>query len=83
MEDKNAIIHEQWSSRWVFVLSATVSAVGLGNIWKSPYITANHWSDYTLFIKNFLRSYRLPNSEHHVATGRITRCCICWLDNEA
>lgn len=31
--------HEQWSSRLVFILAATGSAVGLGNIWKFPYIT--------------------------------------------
>lgn len=31
--------HEYWSSRLVFVLAASGSAVGLGNIWKFPYIT--------------------------------------------
>ena len=31
--------HEYWSSRLVFVLAATGSAVGLGNIWKFPHIT--------------------------------------------
>lgn len=30
---------EYWSSRLAFVLAATGSAVGLGNIWKFPYIT--------------------------------------------
>ncbi|AVI62144.1 sodium-dependent transporter [Halomonas sp. GFAJ-1] len=28
-----------WLGRWGFVLAATGSAVGLGNIWKFPYIT--------------------------------------------
>jgi len=30
-------LHDQWSSRWMFILAATGSAVGLGNIWKFPY----------------------------------------------
>ncbi len=30
--------HAQWSSRIGFVLAATGSAVGLGNIWKFPYM---------------------------------------------
>lgn len=30
-------IHGQWSSRLAFILAATGSAVGLGNIWKFPY----------------------------------------------
>ena len=35
-------IHGQWSSRWIFILAATGSAVGLGNIWRFPYITAEN-----------------------------------------
>jgi NSS family neurotransmitter:Na+ symporter len=35
-------IHGEWSSRWAFVLAATGSAVGLGNIWKFPYITGEN-----------------------------------------
>lgn len=31
-----------WSSRWVFFLAATCSAVGLGNIWKFPYVTGQN-----------------------------------------
>ncbi|MCP4128541.1 MAG: sodium-dependent transporter, partial [Gammaproteobacteria bacterium] len=35
-------IHGQWSNRLMFVLAATGSAVGLGNIWKFPYITGEN-----------------------------------------
>ncbi|MGD8842307.1 MAG: sodium-dependent transporter [Gammaproteobacteria bacterium] len=35
-------IHGSWSSRLAFVLAATGSAVGLGNIWKFPYIAGEH-----------------------------------------
>ena len=42
MEEKRQSIHGQWSSRTAFVLAATGSAVGLGNIWKFPYITGQN-----------------------------------------
>jgi NSS family neurotransmitter:Na+ symporter len=31
-----------WKNRWIFILAATGSAVGLGNIWKFPYITGEY-----------------------------------------
>jgi len=34
--------HGMWSSRLVFVLAAAGSAVGLGNIWKFPYIAGEN-----------------------------------------
>jgi neurotransmitter:Na+ symporter, NSS family len=34
--------HGMWSSRWLFILAAAGSAVGLGNIWKFPYITGEN-----------------------------------------
>jgi len=42
MTGKRKSIHGQWSSRWVFILAATGSAVGLGNIWRFPYITGEN-----------------------------------------
>jgi len=31
-----------WSSRWLFVLAAAGSAVGIGNIWKFPYVAGQN-----------------------------------------
>ncbi len=36
------IPRSQWNSRTGFILAATGSAVGLGNIWKFPYITGEN-----------------------------------------
>ncbi|WP_108446219.1 sodium-dependent transporter [Halomonas denitrificans] len=33
--------HAHWSSRLTFILAATGSAVGLGNIWKFPYMVGD------------------------------------------
>lgn len=38
----NKTKHGHWSSRFAFILAATGSAVGLGNIWKFPYITGEN-----------------------------------------
>jgi neurotransmitter:Na+ symporter, NSS family len=35
-------IHGQWSTRLAFILAATGSAVGLGNIWRFPYIAGDN-----------------------------------------
>ena len=35
-------LHGQWSSRMAFILAVTGSAIGLGNIWKFPYIAGDN-----------------------------------------
>ena len=41
---------EQWSSKTGFILAAAGSAVGLGNIWKFPYIAGENGGAAFLFI---------------------------------
>ena len=40
--EQRTSIHGQWSGRMAFILAATGSAVGLGNIWKFPYIAGEN-----------------------------------------
>lgn len=39
---KRSSLHGHWSSRIAFILAVTGSAVGLGNIWKFPYVTGQY-----------------------------------------
>lgn len=43
-------MHGVWNSRWTFILAATGSAVGLGNIWKFPYVTGENGGGAFVFI---------------------------------
>ncbi len=42
MVSERSSLHGLWSGRWAFFLAATGSAIGLGNIWKFPYITGEN-----------------------------------------
>jgi neurotransmitter:Na+ symporter, NSS family len=41
-DGKRKSLHGHWSSRMAFILAVTGSAVGLGNIWKFPYIAGQN-----------------------------------------
>jgi NSS family neurotransmitter:Na+ symporter len=40
----------EWSSRLTFILAAVGSAVGLGNIWKFPYIAGEYGGGVFIFV---------------------------------
>ena len=41
-----------WSGKWMFILSAAASAVGLGNMWRFPYLAAKYGGG--IFILTYL-----------------------------
>ena len=40
---------EQWTSNWTYILAATGAAIGLGNFWRFPYLTAKHGGAFFFF----------------------------------
>lgn len=40
--EKRTSLHGHWSSRMAFILAVTGSAVGLGNVWKFPYVAGQN-----------------------------------------
>ena len=70
----NASIHGFWKSRWLFILAATGSAVGLGNIWKFPYITGeNGGGAFVLVYLLCICIIGIPVMIAEVSLGRMGR----------
>ncbi|WP_426414744.1 sodium-dependent transporter [Aestuariirhabdus sp. LZHN29] len=42
MADNTPTVAGTWATRWTFILAASGSAIGLGNIWKFPFITGEY-----------------------------------------
>ncbi len=60
-----------WSSRLAFILAATGSAVGLGNIWKFPYITGeNGGGAFVLVYLVCIAAVGIPIMMAEVLIGR-------------
>jgi len=41
-ENSKQQLKDQWSSKWAFILAATGAAVGLGNVWRFPYMAGSN-----------------------------------------
>ncbi|MFN4263243.1 MAG: sodium-dependent transporter [Thioalkalivibrionaceae bacterium] len=64
-------IHGQWSTRLAFVLAATGSAVGLGNIWRFPYIAGeNGGGAFVLVYLACIVGIGLPLMMAEILVGR-------------
>jgi len=71
MTSNRQSIHGQWSSRWTFILAATGAAVGLGNIWKFPYLTGEYGgSAFVLVYILCVATLGIPMMMAEVMLGR-------------
>ncbi|WP_263081898.1 sodium-dependent transporter [Endozoicomonas sp. Mp262] len=75
MSGKNpAIAKKTWSNRWTFMLAAAGSAIGLGNIWKFPYITGEYGGGaFVLIYLICIAVMGIPLLMAETAIGRNTR----------
>lgn len=64
--------HDNWSSRLTFLMAAIGAAVGLGNIWKFPYIAgANGGSAFVLVYLLCIAFIALPILVAEITLGRM------------
>ncbi len=65
---------ERWSTRRAFILAVTGAAVGLGNIWRFPYITGeNGGAAFLLLYVAFVLLLGLPVMMAEIMVGRAGR----------
>jgi NSS family neurotransmitter:Na+ symporter len=61
----------QWSSKFGFILAAAGSAIGLGNIWRFPYVVGeNGGAAFVLLYLIFVAAIGLPYMFAELALGR-------------
>ncbi len=64
----------QWSGRLGFILAAAGSAIGLGNLWKFPYMThQNHGGAFVLIYLGAVVLVGLPIMAAEILLGRRTQ----------
>ena len=63
--------HGMWSSRWLFIMAAAGSAVGIGNIWKFPYVAGqNGGGAFVLIYLVCVAAVGIPIMMSEVLMGR-------------
>ena len=65
---------EHWGSNGSFILAATGSAIGLGNLWKFPFITwQNNGGAFVLLYLMCIAAVGLPIMMAELLIGRKTQ----------
>ena len=69
--EQRVSLHGNWSSRFAFILAVTGSAVGLGNIWKFPYVAGqNGGGAFVLVYLGCVLLIGLPIMMSEIMIGR-------------
>jgi NSS family neurotransmitter:Na+ symporter len=64
-----------WSNRWAFVMATAGSAVGLGNVWKFPYMAGeNGGGAFVLIYLGSIALVGLPMMMTEIMLGRRAQC---------
>ncbi len=63
-------VRSQWSSQTMFILAATGSAVGLGNIWKFPYVVGQYGGGAFILVYLLAVLVILPIMTSEIMLGR-------------
>lgn len=75
---------DQWSSNMGFILAATGSAIGLGNLWKFPFITwENNGGAFVLVYLICIAAVGLPIMMAELLIGRKTQKSVVGALKEA
>ncbi len=65
-------VHQQWSSRGAFLLATAGAAVGLGNVWRFPFLAGqNGGAAFVLVYLAFVFLTGVPVIMAELALGRI------------
>jgi len=70
-EQQSAPHHVKWSSRTAFLMASIGAAVGLGNLWRFPYIAGeNGGGAFVLIYIAFILTLGIPLIMAELALGR-------------
>ena len=69
---KTAIVHQTWSSKATFMLATAGAAVGLGNLWRFPFITGqNGGAAFLIVYIAFVFLIAVPIITSELTLGRM------------
>lgn len=84
---QNLASNEHWSSQFAFILAALGSAIGLGNLWRFPYLVGeNGGGAFIIIYLSFILLIGIPALIATIMVGRRGQCnpilCLKKVSNE-